>query len=182
MNVEQALGTLEAHLAGGDELGAVSEVEAKAAINVLRALLQVIHELQAIAPKARAEQDELKEKLATLRTQLAAVTAERDALKAQLAAVTAEHDVFRAGRLVVDPQDVSSKTSQPANQSAPWLWLKTSMENGVHEKRLHLSIEGDGAEIEIEVWGIRMSYQLDQMEMREVAFWLVNHSEPIPRG
>lgn len=140
-----------------------------------------------------------------LKTQLAAMTAERDALKAELESAMIDPNTvfetpdwptvdvlvklnaqlfndtseFRTGRLLVDPQDVSSKTSQPANQSGAWLSLKTNMENGVKEKRLHLFVEGDGAGIEIEIWGLRVSYELDQLEMREMAYWLTNHVEPI---
>lgn len=80
---ERALATLEAYLAGGDELGDVSEIEAETAIYTLRSLLEVLSELRTIAPKAKAEQIEVQEKLATLRADLAAVTAERDALQAR---------------------------------------------------------------------------------------------------
>lgn len=79
---DRALATLEAYLAGGDELGDVSEIEAETAIYTLRSLLEVLSELRAVAPKAKAEQIEVQERLATLRADLAAVIAERDALHA----------------------------------------------------------------------------------------------------
>lgn len=70
MNAEQAFGTLEAYLAGGDELGDVSHDEAADALNTLRLQL-----------------DEYKRANRQLVVKKAAVTAERDALKAQLDAV-----------------------------------------------------------------------------------------------